>query len=221
MWPGVNNTNTIKLPGCCILHYLVDAEELPTHNLCWTPAWQIVLNTWLIKREKTFNRYSVGRQRPACHQEHCSDKFGVCTLCLVWSVWYLLPVWWHVVGMHSIFTRWIACYFPLHTPPYSFSSQEIRVLILRGKSTKWFCFFAPDTFSFFYKVARFDCLSFSTPPPPPPKFCYNKVLRSIGCLLLTLLIPLVAISCLPWCWANRKDERTCFPRIWLRGCFLY
>jgi hypothetical protein len=30
----------------------------------------------------------------------------------------------------------------------------------------------------------------------PHKFCYNKVLKIIGCLLLTLLIPLVAI---PWC----------------------
>ena len=34
--------------------------------------------------------------------------------------------------------------------------------------------------------------------PPPQKFCYNKVLRMIGCLLLTLLIPRVATPCLPW-----------------------
>jgi hypothetical protein len=48
---------------------------------------------------------------------------------------------------------------------------------------------------------------------PPPKFCYNKVVRKIGCLLLTLLIPLVAIPCLPWWLSKWKDERTCFPRI--------
>ena len=39
-------------------------------------------------------------------------------------------------------------------------------------------------------------------PPPPQKFYYNKVLKMIGCLLLTLLIPLVTIPCLPW-WLSK------------------
>jgi hypothetical protein len=38
--------------------------------------------------------------------------------------------------------------------------------------------------------------------PPPQTFCYNKVLRMIGSLPLTLLIPLVAIQCLPW-WLSQ------------------
>jgi len=50
-----------------------------------------------------------------------------------------LPVWgwWWCPG-------WTACYFPLHTPHYSVSSQEIWVLILRGTSTGCYYFFAPE-----------------------------------------------------------------------------
>ena len=51
----------------------------------------------------------------------------------LWFVWG----WWWCPG-------WTACYFPLHTPPYSVSSQEIWVLILRGKSTGCFYFVAPE-----------------------------------------------------------------------------
>ena len=40
---------------------------------------------------------------------------------------------------------------------------------------------------------------------PPQKLCYNKVLRMIGCLLLTQLIPLVAIPCLPW-WLSKLER---------------
>jgi len=44
---------------------------------------------------------------------------------------------------------------------------------------------------------------------PPTKFCYNKVLRTIGCLLLTLLIPLVAIPCLLWyAWLSKSERWT-------------
>ena len=52
--------------------------------------------------------------------------------------------------------------FPLHTPPYSVSSQEIWVLILRGESTGCFYFFAPATTNsiFYYDMNELlVCLS--------------------------------------------------------------
>ena len=52
----------------------------------------------------------------------------------LWFVWG----WWWCLG-------WTACYFPLHTPPYSVSSQEmVWILILRGKSTGCRYYFVPE-----------------------------------------------------------------------------
>ena len=41
-------------------------------------------------------RWLGGSQKPANHQEHCSDIFGGCVQRLVISVWFLLRVWSHV-----------------------------------------------------------------------------------------------------------------------------
>jgi hypothetical protein len=49
----------------------------------------------------------VGRQRPAHHQEHCSDNFGVVfnVQWLVLSVKFWLRIWLHV----GLIFSWVLC----------------------------------------------------------------------------------------------------------------
>ena len=99
----------------------------------------------------------------------------------LWFVWG----WWWCSG-------WTACYFPLHTPSYIVSSQEIWDLILRGKSTGWFYFFAPEQqqthFSLhdlivFYEQASSRTLWLKAFPCNPCKPCnsYNVHMLSFDC----------------------------------------
>jgi hypothetical protein len=60
---------------------------------------------------------------------------GLTCLWFVWG-WWWCPHW--------------ACYFPLHTPPYSFFSQEIWALTLRGKEHRIFLHFCNRTTKFFF-----------------------------------------------------------------------
>jgi len=87
----------------------------------------------------------IPRPPTRCHSQCCPFQ----TACPHPSLWdrnmepQLLPFLWFVWGWWWC-PGWKACYFSLHTPPYSVSSQEIWVLILRGKSKGCFYFFAPE-----------------------------------------------------------------------------
>jgi len=87
----------------------------------------------------------VPRPPTRCH----SQCWPFQTACPHPSLWdrnmepQLLPYLWFVWGWWRC-PWWTARYFPLHTPPYSVSSQEIWVLILKDKSTGCFHFFASE-----------------------------------------------------------------------------
>jgi len=63
---------------------------------------------WRTKEERLFSGDQVvGRQRPAHHQEHCSDNFGVVfnVQWLVLSVKFWLRIWLHV----GLIFSWVLC----------------------------------------------------------------------------------------------------------------
>jgi hypothetical protein len=57
---------------------------------------------------------------------------------------------------------WTACYFPLHKPPYNVSSQEIWVLIPRGKSTGCFLLFCTRTTTLYFFYMNYEQTSSRT-----------------------------------------------------------
>jgi hypothetical protein len=122
----------------------------------------------------------------ALRPQHGTPGLPGNTLKFVWG-------WWWCPGT--------ACYFPLHAPPYSVSSQKIWVLILRGKNTECFYNFAPEfiVFNEQTSIARFDWR-------PDPCFycprgllflnnvCVNCVYGLVGCGHLDLVHLHFAVS---------------------------
>jgi len=93
----------------------------------------------------------VPRPPTRCHLQCCPFQ----TACPHPSLWdrnmepHLLPYLWFVWSWWWC-PRWTACYFPLYTPPYSVSSQQIWVHILRGKSTGCLLFSTRTTTNSFF-----------------------------------------------------------------------
>jgi len=156
LWTSVRDTWSFRHPILMAAHKSTTANfSLITDGVHCPPKrlWLIVL--------PTASQVHVPRPLTRCHPQCCPFQ----TAYPLPSLWdrnmepQLLPYLWFVWSWWWC-PDWTACYFPLHTPPYSVSSQEPRMFLLFCTRTATDSIFSTYMNSLFFMsrlaVARFD-----------------------------------------------------------------